>query len=126
MSLCDTCMDPGRCCRWMSLSGGPPDPRTGKRIGEPMSLEDAEHMAMRFGLPFMPGEQDETGRWRYTCTALGDDGRCQVYETRPKLCRDYAAGSDGLCVHYWAPERGDRPLAETEELLGRVDKVPEE
>lgn len=114
MSLCDTCIDPGACCRSMSISGGIPDPRTGKRIQDPMSFEEAEHFAMRLSLPFVPGEQDDDGRWRFTCTALGDDGRCQVYETRPHLCRDYPAGRDGLCVHHWAPERGDEGLVKAE------------
>lgn len=53
---------------------------------------------------FRPAAQREDGTWNWQCTALDEaTGRCTIYEDRPSLCRDYAAGSDGLCVHYQAP-----------------------
>jgi len=109
--LCETCIDPGHCCRDLHLTGGSVvDPTD--RADVPMSFEAAEHFAMRSRLPFRPFRQHEDGTWRWWCTALGPDGRCTVYETRPQLCRDYRAGSDGLCVHYWPDSAGGLAVAD--------------
>ena len=43
-------------------------------------------------------------QWVFSCDALQTDGRCGIYETRPKLCRDFKPGSDPLCVHYGEAE----------------------
>ena len=65
------------------------------------SFDRAEHVAMIHQLPFRPLSQLSDGRWRWWCPALDNQsGRCTIYETRPKLCADYAAGSDPICVHY--------------------------
>jgi Fe-S-cluster containining protein len=77
------------------------------QIGKPMSFEQAEHVAMKNGLPFRPLDQDEKGTWRYWCLNLLPNGRCGDYENRPGLCRLYVAGSDGLCVHHWENPRGE-------------------
>lgn len=88
------------------------------RLDQPMSHERAEHLAMRYGLPFVPGEQRPDGTWAYACYNLGSDGRCTDYENRPDLCRRYVAGSDGLCVHYWArPDVAVAGLLEEAEAL---------
>ena len=94
--LCETCLAPGACCRAMHLSGGAGD----MRMDAPMSFDQAEHLAMKHRLPFRPGRQLDNGHWLFWCTKLGPDGRCGDYENRPALCRTYAAGSDGLCVHH--------------------------
>lgn len=100
MSLCDTCMSPGACCKKLYLSGGRPDAR-GNRIGEAHSYETAEHLALLNGTVFRPSVQLPDGRWNYTCHFLQPDGRCGDYENRPDLCRRYLPGDDPLCVHYW-------------------------
>lgn len=97
MSMCDTCLEPGRCCKRIFLSGGL-DPHF---LQLPMSYERAEHAALASGLPFVPGQQLPDGRWQWSCYQLQADGRCGIYENRPQLCRDYKPGSDPLCVHYW-------------------------
>lgn len=43
------------------------------------------------------------------CPHLGPDALCTIYETRPQVCRDYAA--DEVCAQIEAPT-----------LQGRVDK----
>lgn len=96
MSLCDVCLSPGACCKRMVLSTA----GTGNGLG-PMSYEKAEHLGLHNSLPFVPAHQREDGIWEWSCTALQRDGRCGIYETRPQLCRDFVAGSDPLCVHYW-------------------------
>ncbi|AKU89874.1 YkgJ family cysteine cluster protein [Vulgatibacter incomptus] len=47
------------------------------------------------------------------CRHLGDDNLCTIYESRPQICRDYAA--DALCERIAAPslhERVERYLTE--------------
>ena len=99
--LCEVCLDPGACCKKIFLSGR--NPETGERMEQPMSFEKAEHMAMGAGLPFYPSEQRPDGTWNWTCTQILSNGRCGIYESRPQLCKDYAAGSSPLCVHYAGP-----------------------
>lgn len=103
MSLCDTCRDPGHCCRGFNLSGN--DGQVTFWDDAPPSLES--------GFPFVPLHRidqwtvefgPDTGRtysaWRWACSKLGADGRCTIYADRPTLCRDYEAGSDPLCVEF--------------------------
>ena len=98
--LCDACSDPGHCCRRMFLSGG-----SGMdQVDAPMSLERAEHLAMKHSLPMRPLEQRIDGKWTWWCTALDpESGRCRDYENRPGLCRSFVEGGDPLCVHYVPP-----------------------
>lgn len=106
MSLCDTCISPGRCCKDLHLTGGAYD----NRAEVPRSFEAAEHWAMREGLPFRPLRMDiHHGQlsWRWWCPALTSEGRCSIYENRPQLCKSFVAGSDPLCVHYWEDPRGE-------------------
>ena len=94
--LCESCLRPGNCCTNLALRGGP-YPFLAEA---PMSFEAAEHLAMRNSLPFRPLWQDADGIWRWWCPSLSPEGRCTIYETRPALCRSYAAGSDKLCFHH--------------------------
>lgn len=101
--LCESCIAPGSCCKQMHLTGGVAD--QGARLGQPMSREKAEHLAMLNGLhTFFPVGHHHDGSWEFACTALQLNGRCGIYEDRPQLCRTYAAGSDPLCVHYFSSE----------------------
>ncbi len=102
--LCDVCVNPGHCCRDVLLSGG-----SGvNAIDAPMSFERAEHLAMIRDLPFRPARQRADGSWLWWCTALDDrTGRCSAYASRPQLCRDYAPGTDALCVHYVPPSTSE-------------------
>ena len=108
MSLCDTCRDPGACCRDLTLY---------RHNGQLVTVWDDEGPAgftSENELPFEPirkvgqwtvpdGDADGNGgraysAWAFRCTALGEDGRCTVYDRRPQLCRDYEPGSSPLCV----------------------------
>jgi Fe-S-cluster containining protein len=75
-----------------------------RRLQEPMSREEAEHLVLRHRLPFTPTAQRPDGIWYFACTQLQRDGRCGIYDGRPQVCRDFREGSDPLCVHYWAEE----------------------
>jgi Fe-S-cluster containining protein len=68
------------------------------RNGEPCRLQDAwfiQHLEPIGWHNCNPidchGEgQDEHGAHEYfRCTLLGDDGRCSIYDHRPKMCRKY-------------------------------------
>lgn len=117
MSLCDTCRDPGHCCRRLRLWN-----EAGK---EPTSwadrgLDGAQDAAVAFAAPFMPIEvaatftDSETGRefvsWWWRCDALMPDGRCGMYELRPALCRSYEPASSALCAEFVARDAPTEPV----------------
>ena len=45
-------------------------------------------------------DADGKVEWRFTCPALGADGRCTIYESRPAVCREYEPGQDILCARH--------------------------
>jgi Fe-S-cluster containining protein len=114
MSACDTCVKPGACCHDFALNGS----RGGLRFGEENWLEEATTRMEQYGMPFQPlridpqkwNGDEETGlvAVRFTCPKVTPEGRCSIYETRPKLCRDYKAGEDKLCVMYVEPITEDQ------------------
>lgn len=98
MSLCDTCRQPGACCRGLVLNI--------PFSSDNWMAEAAEKMA-RFGLSFFVPvrsvasvDAPDKAMVLFDCTRLGADGRCSDYDGRPTLCRDYEAGSDPLCVEH--------------------------
>lgn len=101
VALCDICTDPGRCCRKFVLNRG---------ADGLVTHWDDEPLVIPNDLPFEFADKHsthvdaESGRtysaYWYSCPKLGPGGRCTIYAERPQLCRDYAAGSDGLCAMY--------------------------
>ena len=99
-SLCDTCKVPGACCRSMVLLdqqgkpllfpvGREPDLASAKVPSQfrPVSSQEAIHP-----------DTGETGiQYEFSCSALGPDGRCTIYDQRPDICRKFEAGSDPTC-----------------------------
>jgi Fe-S-cluster containining protein len=100
VTICDTCREPGYCCKRLMLGGV-----TEKAY--PTKLE-ALAIAARWpfepmGLPFLPVTVLD-GYWLFTCPKLDwDTGRCTDYENRPTLCRTYEPKSDPLCIEYERP-----------------------
>ncbi len=95
-SPCDTCPDPGACCRGFQLS-----------IDFPVDAHvfDVEERMRSDGMPFLPLEPstykdgpEGTKRWLFSCPELNPDGRCGIVDDRTKCCRDYRPAEDGLCV----------------------------
>jgi Fe-S-cluster containining protein len=107
MSLCDTCRSPGVCCRSITLIGGEGQGYERFRLG--MTEEEAAHLCVAYGFPFVPYTTDAEGYVLFTCPELDDDGRCKIYENRPSPCRNFEPGSSPLCVHYVPPESDDAP-----------------
>lgn len=97
MSACDTCSDPGYCCKRLMLGGVTEE-------NYPTKLEAlicaASWPFEPLGLPFLPVAVLQ-GYWLFTCPVLDwESGRCSNYENRPTLCREYEPLSDPLCAMY--------------------------
>jgi Fe-S-cluster containining protein len=83
--LCDLC---GGCCRtfpiYVSAEDADREPRIlreGKLLAE--HLESPGWKYQLFPLPF-----------HETCTFLGSDNHCHIYEARPEVCRRFDPGSE--------------------------------
>ena len=100
-TLCDYCV--AKCCRYFALP-----------IDKPKRWEDFDYIRWyllhRHAAVFV-----EDGDWylliQTPCQHLRDDHRCGIYDTRPRICRDYTTtdceyGNDWTYEHYWeAPEQ---------------------
>lgn len=75
----------GECCRRIMLFQGP------NAIGiEAAAKADPEHPDFKeIAHLFREVGWDREGRPIHKCLALLPNGDCGVYETRPRLCRDY-------------------------------------
>lgn len=108
MSVCDTCISPGACCRDIPLFL---DPKL-TMLEVMVKLATYTHdFNLEPGLPFHspvrqePSEkyphQNGKTRWIVQCSYIQPDGRCGNYEHRPHWpCGGYEPGQDPLCVHY--------------------------
>lgn len=79
-SLCDYCT--AKCCRYFALS-----------IDTPRTFSDFEYL--RWYLLHGQASLFVEGTTWYllvhtVCKHLGEDNRCGIYETRPKICQDYS------------------------------------
>lgn len=82
---CDGC---GACCRTFSIFASRSDAEREPRIaGEslllPEHVEGPGYAYRLFPLPFLEA-----------CCFLDDADRCEIYETRPEVCRAFDAGSE--------------------------------
>lgn len=101
MSLCDTCSDPGSCCRGFRLHN---------KGDEHTFWNDAQRdeWLKQFDLPFIAietfafktDEDKDYYAYKFGCSALTNMGRCGIYETRPDICRNYKEASDPMCVYF--------------------------
>lgn len=78
--LCNYCS--GKCCRYFALP-----------IDKPSNYEEFDYVRW-YLLHENASVFVENGDWfllvRTPCKALGADRRCQIYETRPQICREYS------------------------------------
>lgn len=100
MSTCDTCHDPGACCKSFTLSIA----RDWEEYAKTTPLHALVTMAV-YWLPFSPKGigTDPNQRMRWSCGLLDVNGRCSDYENRPELCHHYQAGDDGMCAEFIGP-----------------------
>jgi len=111
MNACDSCRDPGHCCRSFHIPRHFKPEQTREEIRELLrkGLDGFERKCE--SVPFEPlirsnlyGEEGATEpysvTWSFSCPMLKTDGRCGIYEDRPQVCRNYEAGTDQICIEY--------------------------
>ena len=78
---CSFC--PGtKCCNYIT-----------QEIDTPRSKDDFDHLLWQMAHENIQSYKDEDGWFLVVvtrCTHLLDDGNCNIYETRPQVCRDYS------------------------------------
>lgn len=80
--LCEHC--PAACCRYLALE-----------IDEPTSERDYDDIRwylMHEGISVFVEDGDWYLQIQTRCKNIGADNLCQVYETRPEICREYNYG----------------------------------
>jgi len=103
MSLCEICPQPGRCCAGFNLKGSIFNEGV---LWEHNWREESARLLAEFNLPFKPisieaeyvGDEGKYGEVRYSCPKVTAEGRCGIYETRPKVCRIFVPAQNILCV----------------------------
>jgi Fe-S-cluster containining protein len=117
MSLCDTCVQPGHCCRDIPIHtsawGNFYPHQWPEKAAEQLERELPGHPFIPLRLEMYPLDvidptaEGPYGFGRWSCKNLTPDGRCGDYDNRPNLCKNYEAGSDRLCVMYVPPEAAE-------------------
>lgn len=122
--LCGACTAPGYCCKGFTLNSR--DLAAAETDLEALVAlasiytEDCQGRGM-VGLPFVLAGWRSSGEARgvhrarrgpedfrvLDCLNLGADGRCMEYANRPRLCVDYEAGHDALCIMHQPSPAGD-------------------
>lgn len=111
MSACDSCRDPGHCCRAFNLNRHFKPEQTREEVQELIADGVDGFGNPCESVPFEPlirgwfyGEEGATEpysvMWTFSCPMLGDDGRCTIYEDRPQICRNYEPKRDMICIEF--------------------------
>ena len=103
MSLCDSCREPGHCCKRLFLSresSGPVTEWTPLHALARMAAEWLPFILQGERLAYQTPEGAHYSHFAMTCPLLTSDGRCGDYEHRPQLCRDFEPGSTPLCIEH--------------------------
>ena len=77
------CRMTGNCCRNLILVDRGRPVRTERQLRRLRRRQPEYKMFQPHGAP--PAE----GHWRFRCRNLGPDNRCQIYQSRPEICRRY-------------------------------------
>ena len=104
---CSFC--PGtRCCQYIT-----------QKIDTPRAKHDFDHLLWQVAHDHVEVYKDSDGWYLMffsPCAKLLPDGRCGIYETRPKICRDYSndyceydsPAEEGFLLHFRNFEELDR------------------
>ena len=94
-----TCKQCGACCRVLTLEQSPETVRATAAIAGVLGIPSDAVFAAKHWHPLMREEALQRNSFYtsrlapdahlYCCDRLGDDGRCQVYDERPLVCRGY-------------------------------------
>lgn len=105
--LCEHCT--GACCRYIALPIDTPEERS--------DFDDLRWYLLHEGISIFVEDGDWYISMVTNCRHLQPDYRCGIYETRPKICRDYSAdncdyhsGDYGWEHHFATPEHLDEYL----------------
>ena len=79
---CDHCT--AVCCQYLALPLDEPE--------TPRDFDDIRWYLMHEGITVFVEDGDWYVQVQTTCRNLQPDSRCGIYETRPKICREYKAG----------------------------------
>ena len=86
---CDKCN--GLCCRHIALE-----------LGKPSTKQDFDNIRWYLMHTDIQVGVDHDGDWLLdvptVCKHLGKDHRCQIYEERPRICKDYPP-IEQTCAH---------------------------
>ena len=80
--LCEHCV--AACCRYLAIEID--KPKTAR------DFDDIRWYIMHTGISVFVEEGDWYIQIQTTCKNLGADNRCQIYDVRPDICRDYEPG----------------------------------
>jgi uncharacterized protein len=80
-TLCEHCT--AACCGYIALPIEEPDTRR--------DFDDMRWYLMHEGVTVFVDDGDWYVQFRTRCRNLAADHRCGIYETRPKICREYKA-----------------------------------
>jgi len=90
---CDECG--GSCCRYVAIE-----------IDKPTAKGDYDHIRWYLVHRDVNVFIDHDKKWfiefRTTCEHQGSDNRCQIYDTRPRICRGHG-NEDGECEFFDSP-----------------------
>jgi Fe-S-cluster containining protein len=110
---CGSCI--ALCCRYFALEVDKPD--------EPSDFEDLRWYMLHQNVEIFIEDRAWYVQMYNKCNALGDDNKCTIYETRPKICREY---SDESCdkdeLEEKTPSTADLTFRTVEELEAYRDK----
>ncbi|HEB98504.1 MAG TPA: YkgJ family cysteine cluster protein [Thiotrichales bacterium] len=108
---CSRCQG-SKCCQYIT-----------QRIPGPRSKEDFDHLLWQLAHENVQAYKDSDGWFlliNNRCRFLRPDGRCGIYEHRPRLCRDY---SNDYCEYDSPAEEGfELHFRNYEELLAYCRK----
>lgn len=80
--LCEHCA--AACCRYLAIPLDKPKSRR--------DYDDIRWYLMHDGISVFVEDGDWFIQFQTRCKNLGEDNRCQVYDMRPEICREYEPG----------------------------------
>ena len=86
-SLCVKC--PAACCRYIALPFDEPE--------DAEAFEEVRWFLMHEGVSVFVSDGDWYVSVAAPCKHLTDESRCEAYETRPDICRQYGKGDCDYC-----------------------------
>ena len=78
-----SCKMRGNCCQNLILF------KSGAPVSSEQTFKRLSAIYPEYAMFNPTGEETEEGYLRYSCTNLGADRKCGIYETRPEMCRNY-------------------------------------